>query len=69
MKVDKNIFLHADRDEQMVFMWDKLEEIQSTFKSDRKKRYTITAVSGFVGGSVTMLTFQAKMLWKSIIGG
>ena len=69
MKIDKDLFMNAKRGKQMEFIWDKLEEIHHCAKAERKKRYAITAVSGFIGGAFVMLTFQAKMLWKSIIGG
>jgi len=69
MEIKRDIFLGAERGKQMEYIWDSLEEIKSLFKIDKKRRYTITAVSGFFGGSFTMLIFQAKMLWKSIIGG
>lgn len=68
MKVNKGIFLEAPIEKQMEFMWDKLEEIFVLVKVDKKKRLVITAASGFVGGCFVMITMQAKLLWKSIMG-
>ena len=69
MKIDKDLFMNAKRGKQMEFIWDKLEEIHLCAKTERKKRYALTVVSGFVGGCFAMLMLQFKMLWKSIIGG
>lgn len=69
MKVSKDIFLDATRKKQMEYIWDSLDEIHLCVKGDKKKRYAITAVSGFAGGCVVMIVMQFKLLWKQIIGG